>query len=750
MQYLMSFGIGIVLFVLLLLSKIFTKKSSLIFKIVGGLGALVLAVRMFCYQPIIMEHQNIYWGLESSPLNDTKLTAISLIMIWASYSVILFAAFKPFFNIKLLTNIVRFIILPILIIQPFFLEPMCTILQGVTESKRLIYMYSLETAFGLGIALYTLVSSFMDKEYVKVLDIPKAILGFALLSIATMPTYFIQYMFGYQNSTKLWEVLDFSPYHRIVFYGNIILPFFIHFFLKGKDEIYKRFILLFICYGTLVTYLVKFSYTNFNQPWTWPFHLCNTAMFILPLVLTFRMKKFFYFTYFINVFGALMAMLMPNYDADTNIMAMKLVRFWWNHYMAFVMPILFVAEGMFERPKLKEFIYSMIAFFFYFVLVLVLNVVFTEMGHEVDFFFLNSDFIADKLGTWAEDIFKMTMPVTVGGKTYVFRPLYQGLFFTVYVLLGLAVWFVYEEAYRMFDENVLLHRRLAKLKKEQQEFKKALMGRKMVEPMDKDAGIKFELDKFSKQYASSKRFAVKDASFEVYGGEIFGFLGPNGAGKSTIIKSTVGIQPITSGNIRICGYDVATQPVQAKSLIGFVPDHYALYEKLSGREYINYIADIYNVSKKDRDERIEKYVKLFELEHSIDNMIKTYSHGMKQKITIMAALVHDPKVWILDEPLTGLDPNSIYQVKECMKEHASRGNIVFFSSHIIDVVEKLCERVAIIKLGEVQCVKTVKEIEAEGYTLEQYYLKTIDHEIEGISPVKKPAVRRGRPKKVAE
>ena len=125
-------------------------------------------------------------------------------------------------------------------------------------------------------------------------------------------------------------------------------------------------------------------------------------------------------------------------------------------------------------------------------------------------------------------------------------------------------------------------------------------------------------------------------------------------------------------------------------------------------------------------------------------MIKTYSHGMKQKITIMAALVHDPKVWILDEPLTGLDPNSIYQVKECMKEHASRGNIVFFSSHIIDVVEKLCQRVAIIKQGEIQCVKTVKEIEDEGYTLEQYYLKTIGQEIEGISKVEEPKKKRTR------
>ena len=168
-----------------------------------------------------------------------------------------------------------------------------------------------------------------------------------------------------------------------------------------------------------------------------------------------------------------------------------------------------------------------------------------------------------------------------------------------------------------------------------------------------------------------------------------------------------------------------TQAVKAKSLIGFVPDHYALYENLTGREYLNYIADIYEVSKEERNERLNKYITRFELESSIDNKIKTYSHGMKQKITIISALVHDPKVWILDEPLTGLDPTSIFQVKECMREHASKGNIVFFSSHLIDIVEKLCDRIAIIKHGEIQCVNTVQEIEAKGTTLEEFYLSII-------------------------
>ena len=237
-----------------------------------------------------------------------------------------------------------------------------------------------------------------------------------------------------------------------------------------------------------------------------------------------------------------------------------------------------------------------------------------------------------------------------------------------------------------------------------------------------------EIKNLSKKYKNATRYSVRNLSFTLEDGEIFGFLGKNGAGKSTTIKCITGIIPFEEGSITICGYDISRDPINAKLNIGYVPDHYALYEKLTGREYINYIADIYEVSQEERNTRIEKYIKIFELEASIDSKIRTYSHGMKQKITIMSALVHNPKVWILDEPLTGLDPNSIYQVKECMKQHAAEGNIVFFSSHLIDIVEKLCGRIAIIKKGHIKCIKSVDEIEASGISLDQFYLNTIEND----------------------
>jgi len=241
-----------------------------------------------------------------------------------------------------------------------------------------------------------------------------------------------------------------------------------------------------------------------------------------------------------------------------------------------------------------------------------------------------------------------------------------------------------------------------------------------------------KISHFSKRYGNADNYSVEDFSLDIHEGEVFGFLGHNGAGKSTLIKSMVGIQSITDGKIEICGYDISKQPLQAKALIGYVSDNHAVYEHLTGREYVNYVADLYRVKKAQRDEIINKYIDMFELREAFDNQIKSYSHGMKQKLVVISALVHNPKVWILDEPLTGLDPTSAYEVKECMLEHAKKGNIVFFSSHVIEVVEKICDKIAIIKKGKLQGVFDLKELKEKNIELEQLYMNFIDEK-----PVKK-------------
>ncbi len=554
-----------------------------------------------------------------------------------------------------------------------------------------------------------------------------------IVFLAVMPAYTMEGLFGDIHMVSKAKGLEFA--HRVILYIGIILPVILHFTLRKKEYSEKKFYLLYICLGTLLSFSLNHKFVDFLDPTLWPLHLCNTAMYIMPIVLIFNMKRFFYFTYFINVLGAFLAMVMPNYSPSTiNIFDTGLCVFYINHYIAFFMPLLFVSLGMFERPKFKQFVYSMLGFLAYFVLVLILNAMFTGMyvagmvSRSTDFFFINSDFIADKLGTWAENLRDITAVITIGGIEMVFYPVYQVLFFIVYVLLGLAVWFVYEQGYAIANSFEDMKQRKKAIKMDKLALLSKLDGRSLTEPMEPENANKLILRNFSKKYASSSVYAVEDANLVVEGGTIFGFLGPNGAGKSTIIKSIVGIQPITSGQIEVCGFDVDRQSVESKRQIGFVPDHYALYEKLTGREYINYIADLYEVPLAERTARIDNYVERFELTGAFDNQIKTYSHGMKQKIAIMAALVHNPRVWILDEPLTGLDPNSIYQVKECMKEHARAGNIVFFSSHIIDVVERICDKIAIIKKGKVLLTKSLAEIEASGTTLEDFYMTTINGE----------------------
>lgn len=230
----------------------------------------------------------------------------------------------------------------------------------------------------------------------------------------------------------------------------------------------------------------------------------------------------------------------------------------------------------------------------------------------------------------------------------------------------------------------------------------------------------------SKTYGNSDRKSVDNLSLELKPGEVFGFLGPNGAGKSTTIKSIVGILPYEQGSIEICGLDVQKNPIECKKNIGYVPDNHALFERLTGREYVNHVANLYGVPKAEMEEISSYYLKLFQLEHAFDNQISSYSHGMKQKICVIGVLIHNPKLWILDEPLTGLDPQSVYQLKQAMRNHALKGNTVFFSSHILDVVENLCDRVCIIKKGQLQGVFDLKELKSTNQTLEKLFMEIIE------------------------
>lgn len=229
-----------------------------------------------------------------------------------------------------------------------------------------------------------------------------------------------------------------------------------------------------------------------------------------------------------------------------------------------------------------------------------------------------------------------------------------------------------------------------------------------------------------KKYVNSNAYSVDNINIELRPGEIFGFLGKNGAGKSTTIKCLTGILPFDEGSISICGYDIKTEPIKAKMNMGYVPDNHSVIEKLTGREYVNYVADLYKVGD-ERKERFAHFLELFNLVDAVDKQIKSYSHGMKQKICIIAALIHNPRLWVLDEPMMGLDPQSMSDIINYMLEHCAKGNTVFFSSHNLDLVKKLCHRAAIINNGRI-----VEELELFNNKENQEKLEEIYFAATGI------------------
>ena len=239
-----------------------------------------------------------------------------------------------------------------------------------------------------------------------------------------------------------------------------------------------------------------------------------------------------------------------------------------------------------------------------------------------------------------------------------------------------------------------------------------------------------KLENISKSYVKGKK-SVDSLNLEIKDGEIFGFLGPNGAGKTTTIKMITGILNADEGKILVDDKDIKKDSISAKKTIGFVPDTPDIFLKLKGIEYLNFMGDIYEVPKEIRRQRIEELTKKFEIYDNLNEEMQGYSHGMRQKIILCGALLNNPKNWILDEPMTGVDPKASYDLKEMMRKHAKEGNCVFFSTHVLEVAEKLCDRVGIINKGKLIFVGTFEEMKTklkDNGTLEELFLEITQDE----------------------
>lgn len=230
-----------------------------------------------------------------------------------------------------------------------------------------------------------------------------------------------------------------------------------------------------------------------------------------------------------------------------------------------------------------------------------------------------------------------------------------------------------------------------------------------------------EIKNVSKTYNGVKK-AIKNVSFKVDGGEIFGFIGHNGAGKTTMIKSIVGILDFEDGDILINDKSIKSNPIECKMDIAYVPDNPDLYENMKAIDFINFICDMYEIDKDTRKKNVLKYAKMFEIDEKLGDDISSFSHGMKQKVALIAALSHNPKVLIMDEPFVGLDPKAVFDMKEIMRSMAKEGKTIFFSTHILDVAEKLCDRVAIIKSGKIVKIGKMKDIKGDE-SLEEVFLE---------------------------
>ncbi len=693
------------------------QSESIIFRVLSILLFLVYLVRLFSKDTIDQTFNlfltDIETPIDAAPtwLFDQMMTFGIIMLRWFTLLTISWIIVNSIYKLKVLKWLISFIGLITVSSNILLFDQHIIAFQGTNEVTLRTIQFAVETGLMAVITLLTIVSLIKNREKFNfkkdLLDSFMVVIGSLF---ALMPLTLLYNFFGnYGDNPK-----DFNTEHLFVIIIPVILMIIIYRYMKSKSQIAKDALIAFLAIAGVFQYF----YMRREDLAAWPLHLCNTAVILIFFGTIFKIKSLFYFAYFANVLGAIGGIMLPNYEVD--FFSLTVIHFGYNHMYALIIPILGIALGTFDKPKLKSMYQAIAVFTVYFITVVFLNAWFNNYA-SVDYFFAYSDFLPEMFGA-VELQYQNIVSFEVGDLTFTFYWLFQLIYYLAFVFLMFVSWYVYDAAFNAVDANRKLRAKQKQMKMDYLDLLKSLGGRKLEDPMDEKGVNMIKIVNFSKRYGKSNKYAVRNFSLEVGPGEIFGFLGHNGAGKSTTIKSMVGIQSITEGEIFLDGYSIKTQPIEAKLRLGYVSDNHAVYEKLTGREYIHYVADLYRVPKELRDQRLEVLLEKLSLAHAIDQEVKSYSHGMKQKLVVIASLIHEPPIWILDEPLTGLDPTSAYQIKESMREHAAKGNIVFFSSHVIEVVEKICTKIAVINQGELMGVYEMEELQKKGISLESLYM----------------------------
>jgi len=708
-------------FLLIYLSKNSNVDFSKILKVLSVSLFIVYMFRLFS-SDLIDGTFNLFKIVQSSLITPESTwffsgfkTFFIILLRWLTVMFVAFGIVSGYFKQPTLKISLGFLGTLVVVLNIIFFQSHLTAFFG-PGSEELISLrgiqYMVETVL-LGLItilnLYTVLTN--KKTYLNVPLIRRAIFVTFISMVAFMPQSLLYNLFG--NSGVVAD--EFTPIHRITIYFTFVFMILGYLLMRNQKQEDKNLFFVILA----LSGFFQFFYVRRSGLGGLPLHLCNTAIIMMFFAYVFKLRGVFYFSYFVNVVGAAFAILLPNYTIDA--FSISSVSYWYNHIYAFVLPVLGVALRVFDRPTLKMMYKAIFIFSLYFISMAIINAWFNNY-ESVDYFFLYSDHISGMLGLERLQysyVFAIRVNQTV---TLRFFWLYHFMLYVGFIIMMFITWAIYDMLFKAFDQYYDMLDKRKKMKLDLLGVN-ALRKKNELENIQNYSGSEMiKITHFSKRYGASKYYAVDDFSLTVKGGEVFGFLGHNGAGKSTTIKSLVGIQSITEGDMEICGYNIKTHPLEAKLNIGYVSDNHAVYERLTGREYINYVADLYMVPQLERDERLNHYLDRFALADAIDNEIKSYSHGMKQKLVVISSLIHDPKVWILDEPLTGLDPTSSHQIKDEMREHANRGNTVFFSSHVIEVVEKICDRIAIIRRGKLVGIFEIAKLKEQGLTLEQLYL----------------------------
>lgn len=719
MIYLFQIGTVVLTVGLFLLLHFLTRGKSeevrnRVFKILGLVYFIVFLARIFAADVFAnMVHFNM------PEYGSTVQMVFTSLLTWTLSFAAIMLICVPLVKSDNMRNMLIVVGLPFLIINLiFFGTNIHTFIGEASILNWRTFQFAVELAIGLTMCLYLIFTlkhklGFKEnkKEFFKKLF---STLPWVLL--VSIPLTLPQQLFGVTNISMEFLTVQQHVWVLLV----ILIGCGVHFALRDKPKEVRYTALVFISISMFINYFGKYDLSDIGVG-NLPLHICNLATALIPLALLSKNMFLFSFTYFINVAGALIAILLP--EQNNGLLSYGSLVYMHEHTFAFLLPILIVSLGIMPRTQKSNLKFAVASFSAYFVFALVCNTWFINYDPGVDYFYLNSNFIANKL-TFLLPIREIIVTFNIGDLTFTLYPLYWLLIYLGFLALLFIAYFIYRELYRVSDINAAIRAERIADTNEYLAFIKKLNG-DINMPANKEKGVMIKFTHFSKKYSGANRKSVDDFNLEVKEGEVFGFLGSNGAGKSTTIKSLVGILPFEEGTIEIEGYDVKKQPLAAKRLLGYVPDNHAVYERLTGRQYINYVADLYGISKEDREKIAEDLLEKFDLKGAVDDPIKSYSHGMKQKITIIASLIHSPRLWVLDEPLTGLDPQSSQQVKDYMREHAERGNTVFFSSHVIEVVEKICDRVAIIKKGKLQGVYDLKQLQKEGKSLVDLFMEKV-------------------------